>query len=117
MHYVFLCNLCRYWERNFPASVGLSGDNKVHNKFKTTIKTKILPLNVVNGQLVSVLFPVNVFRPKFAAASLRQICETRNLRVFFFFTSALFLLLVGSGPKRSMPIEKLGSSLLVSSIF
>ena len=33
------------------------------------------------------------------------------------FFSALFLLLVGSGPKRSMPIEKLGSFLLVSSIF
>ena len=37
-----------------------------------TIKTEILPLNVVD-----------VFRPKFAAAGLRQICETRNLRVFF----------------------------------
>ena len=47
-----------------------------------TIKTEILPLNVVDYQLVSVLFPVNVFRPKFAAAGLRQICETRNLRVF-----------------------------------
>ena len=47
-----------------------------------TIKTEILPLNVVDDQLVSVLFPVNVFRPKFAAAGLRQICETRNLRVF-----------------------------------
>lgn len=30
---------------------------------------------------------------------------------------ALFLLLVGSGPKRSMQIEKLGSRSLVSSIF
>ena len=38
MHYVFLCNLCRYCERNFPASVGLSGDNKVHNKFKNNNK-------------------------------------------------------------------------------
>ena len=38
----------------------------------------------------------------------RTICE---------FFSALFLLLVGSGPKRSMPIEKLGSSSLVSFIF
>ena len=47
-----------------------------------TIKTEILPLNVVDDQLVSVLFSVNVFRPKFAAAGLRQICETRNLRVF-----------------------------------
>ena len=33
------------------------------------------------------------------------------------FFSALFLLLVGSGPKKSMPIEKLGSSSLVSSMF
>ena len=82
---------------------------------KTTIKTEILPLIVVDDQLVSVLFPVNVFRAKFAAAGLRQICETRDLR--FFLNSALFLLLVGSGPKRSMPIEKLGSSSLVSSVF
>ena len=87
----------------------------MHNKFKTTIKTEILPLNVVDDQLVSVLFPVNVFQSKFAAARLRQICETLNLRVFS--DSALFLLLVGWRPKRSMPIEKLGSSSLVSSIF
>ena len=33
------------------------------------------------------------------------------------FFSALFLSLVGSGPKSSVPIEKLGSSSLVSSIF
>ena len=33
------------------------------------------------------------------------------------FFSALFLLLVGSGPKRSMPKEKLVSSSVVSSIF
>ena len=43
----------------------------------------------------------------------RQIREMCNLQVF----SALFLLLVGSGPKWSMPIEKLGRSSLVSSIF
>ena len=79
---------------------------KCVTNLKTTIKTEILPLNVVDDRLVSVLFPVNVFRPKFPAAGLRQICETRYLRVFFF-NSALFLLLVGSGPKRSMPIEKL----------
>ena len=88
---------------------------KCITNLKTTIKTEILPLNVVDDQLVSVLFPVNVFRAKFAAAGFRQICKTRYLRVFF--NSALFLLLVGSGPKRSMPIEKLGSSWLVSSIF
>ena len=67
------------------------------------------------GQLVSVLFPVNVFRPKFAAAGLPT--NLRNAQLGSFFNSALFLLLVGSGPKRSMPIEKLGSSWLVSSIF
>ena len=38
-------------------------------------------------------------------------------RVTCKFFSALFLLLVGLGPKRSMPIEKLDSSSLVSSIF
>ena len=83
---------------------------KVHNIKNKTIKTEILPLNVVNGQLVSFLFPVNVFRPVIATAGLPT-----NLRVFL--NSALFMLLVGSGPKRSMPIEKLGSSWLVSSIF
>ena len=58
---------------------------KYITNLKKTIKTEILPLNVVDDQLVSVLFPVNVFRPKFAAAGLRQICETRDLRVFFKF--------------------------------
>ena len=59
------------------------------------------------------LFPVNVFRPKFAAAELPT--NLRNVQLAFF--SALFLLRVGSGPKRSMLIEKLASSSLVSSIF
>ena len=90
---------------------------KCTTNLKTTIKTEILPLSVVDDQLVSILFPVNVFRPKFAAAGLRQICEQRATCEFFFFNSALFLHLVESGPKRSMPIEKLGSSSLVSSIF
>ena len=58
---------------------------KCITNLKTTIKTEILPLIVVDDQLVSVLFPVNVFRPKFAAAGLQQICKTRNLRVFFKF--------------------------------
>ena len=40
----------------------------------------------------------------------------RNAQLASFF-SAVFLLPVGSGPKKSMPIEKLGSSSLVSSIF
>ena len=56
---------------------------KVHNKFKNNNKNGNLPLNVVDDQLVSVLFPVNAFQPKFAAAPLRQIYETLNLRVFF----------------------------------
>ena len=54
-------------------------------------------------------------REKPLLAGYRQICETGNLRVFL--NSALFLLLVGSERKRSMPIEKFGSSSLVSSIF
>ena len=36
---------------------------KCITNLKTTMKTEILPLNVVDDQLVSVLFPVNVFRP------------------------------------------------------
>ena len=88
----------------------------MHTNLKTIIKTEILPLIVVNDQsLVSFLFPVNVSRPDLLQLVFRQICEMRNLRVFL--NLALFLLLVGSGPKRSMPIEKLGSSSLVSSIF
>ena len=89
---------------------------KCITNLKTTIKTEILPLNVVDDQLVSVLFPMNVSRPKyllqlvFDKFAKRATCE-------FFFHSALFLLLVGPGPKRSMPIEKLCSSSLVSSIF
>ena len=54
---------------------------------------------------------MNVFRPKFAAAGLPK--KMRNAQLASFFL-ALFLLLVRSGPKRSTPIEKLGSSLLVS---
>ena len=57
---------------------------------------------------MSVLFPVNVFRPKFAAAGLPA--NLRNAQHASFFNAALFLLHVGSGLKRSMPIEKLGSS-------
>ena len=75
---------------------------KVHNKFKNNNKNGNLPLNVVDDQLVSVLFPVNVFRPKFAAAGLPT--SLRNAQLASFFNSALFLLLVPAGPKRSMPI-------------
>ena len=56
---------------------------KCMTNLKTTIKTEILPVNVVDDQLVCILFPMNVFRPKFAAAGLRQICETRNSASFF----------------------------------
>ena len=56
---------------------------------------------------------MNVFQPKFAAAGL----PTNAKRATYEFFSALFLLLVGSGPKKSMAIEKLGSSSLVSFIF
>ena len=56
---------------------------KVRNKFKNNIKTEILPLNVVDDQLVSVLFPVNVFRPKFATAGLPT--NLRNAQIARFF--------------------------------
>ena len=78
------------------------------------VDSAIQPLNN-RGQLVSVLIPVmsigqNLLQLVFDKFAKRATCE-------FFLNSALFLLLVGSGPKRSMPIEKLGSSLLVSSVF
>ena len=50
---------------------------------RTTIKTEILPLNVDNDQLVTFLFPVNVFRPKFAAAGLPT--KLRNVQLASFF--------------------------------
>ena len=50
---------------------------------RTTIKTEILPLNVDNDQLVTFLFPVNVFRPKFAAAGLPT--NLRNVQLTSFF--------------------------------
>ena len=73
---------------------------------KTTIKTEILPLNVVDDQLVSV--PSECLSAKISCSwsSDKFAKSACNLRVFF--NSALFLLLVGSGPKRSMPIEKSG---------
>ena len=56
---------------------------KCITNLKTTIKTEILPLNVVDDQLVSVLFPVNVFRPKFAAAGLPTILRNAQLASCF----------------------------------
>ena len=79
---------------------------KVHNKFKNNNKNGNLPLNVVDDQLVSVLFPVNVFRPKFAAAGLPT--NLRNTQLASFFNSALYLLLVGSGPKKVNADTKIG---------
>ena len=77
------CVICVVIEREiFPLRSDCPEITKFITNLKTTIKTKILSLNVVDDQLVSVLFPVNVFRPKCAAAGLRQICETRNMRVF-----------------------------------
>ena len=58
---------------------------KCITNLKTTIKTEILPLNVVDDQLVSVLFPVNVFRPKFAAAGLPTNLRNAQLASFFEF--------------------------------
>ena len=46
-----------------------SGIKKVHNIFKNNSKNGNFTF-VVNDQLVSFLFPVNVSRPKFAAAGL-----------------------------------------------
>ena len=46
---------------------------------------EILPLIVVNDQLVSFLFPVNVSRPKFAAAGLPTNLRNAQLARFFEF--------------------------------
>ena len=65
------------------------------------------------------IFRVNWWRISDCRVSsfLKTFPGCRVSRHELFFNSALFLLLAGSGPKRSMPIEKLGSSALVSSIF
>ena len=80
---------------------------------------------------------INKIKAKWTQVSLRNILKVKdpklsmvlivqnNLyasdkfakRATYEFFSALFLLLVGSGPKKSMAIEKLGSSSLVSFIF
>ena len=66
---------------------------------KTTVKTEILPLNVVNDQLVTFFVPSEClsFGQNLLQLVFRQICKMCNLRFF----SALFLFLVGSGPKRA----------------
>ena len=81
--------------------------------FRTTIKTEILPFNVDNDQWVTFFVPSECLSAKFAAAGL--LINLRNVQFASFLD--LFLLLIGSGPKRSMPIEKLGSPSPVSSLF
>ena len=61
------------------------------------------------------LFPVNVCLSAKICCSWSYDKFAKRATCEFF--SALFLLLFGSGPKWSMPIEKLGRSSLVSSIF
>ena len=63
-------------------------------------------------------------KTKWTRVSLKMFLESKTRssdkfakRATCEFFSAWFLLFVGSGPKRSIPIEKLGSSSLVCSIF
>ena len=54
---------------------------------KTTIKAKILPLNVINDQLVTFFCSQWMsFGQNFLQLVFRQICETGNLRVFLGFS-------------------------------
>ena len=92
--------LCCYCERNFPASVGLPGDNKVHNKFKNNNKNG-------NFAFKCCWWPVGVCCLSAKICCSWSSTNLRNVQLASFFNSALFLLLVGSGPKRSMPIGKL----------
>ena len=73
---------------------------------KNNNETEILPLNVVNDQLV-IFVPSECLSAKICCSWSSDKFAKRATCEFF---SALFLLLVGSGSKRSMPIEKLGSS-------
>ena len=61
----------------------------MHNKFKNNSKNVNFTFIVVNDQLLSFLFPVNVSRPKFAADGLPT--NLRNVQLASFFNSALFL--------------------------
>ena len=75
---------------------------------------EILPSNVINDQLVTVGVPSECLSAKICGSWSSDKFAKRATCEFF---SALFLLLVRLGPKRSMSIGKLGSSSLVSSIF
>ena len=59
---------------------------------------------------------LKIYRENGENQSQRNSCQFAKRATSEFF-SGLSLMLVGSGLKRSMPIEKLGSSSLVSSIF
>ena len=84
------------------------------NKFKNNNKSGNFTFKVINDQLVTFFVPSECLSVKICCSWSSDKFAKRATCEFF---SALFLLLVGSGPKRSMPIEKLGSSSLVSSIF
>ena len=86
----------------------------VNLKTENKVKTAILTLNVVNDQLVTFFVPSECLSAKICCSWSSDKFAKHATCEFF---SALFLLLVGSGPKRSISIEKLGSSSLVSSIF
>ena len=58
---------------------------KCITNLKTTIKTEILPLNVVDDQLVFVLFPVNVFQQKICCSSSSTNLRNAQLASFFQF--------------------------------
>ena len=89
---------------------------KVHNKFKNSNKNG-------NFAFKCCWWPVGVCSVPSECLSAKICCSwssdkfAKRATCEFFFNSVLFLLLVGSGPKRSMPIEKLGSSSMVSSVF
>ena len=66
---------------------------------------EILPSNVVNDQLVTVGVPSECLSAKICGSwSSDKFAKRATCELF----SALFLLLVGSGPIRSMPIKKIG---------
>ena len=113
-----LCLICVVIAREiFLLQLDCPEITKVRNKFKnnnkkgnfTLLKMLLMTSGVcsVPSECLSAKICCSWSSDKFAK---RATCE-------FFLNSALFLLLVGSGPKRSMPTEKLGSYSLVSSIF
>ena len=65
---------------------------------RTTIKTEILPLNVVKDQLVTFFGPSECLSAKICCSWSSDKFAKRATWEFF---SALFLFLVGSGPKRA----------------